>query len=102
MTAEETRALIDCLTHEDCTIRLWGAMYWCLGLTHDERTELWAMGVYECEGEAPVFKRQLFACPVPRKEDCMRHFLSDVTGMARAFTRWPQRWNGWICKGAGG
>lgn len=77
MTAEETRALIDCLTHEDCTIRLWGAMYWCLGLTHDERTELWAMGVYECEGEAPVFKRQLFACSVPRKEDCMRHFLSE-------------------------
>ncbi|MGN0885637.1 MAG: hypothetical protein ACI4RT_01440 [Candidatus Spyradenecus sp.] len=85
MTAEETRALIDCLTHEDCTIRLWGAVYWCLGLTHDERTGLWAMGVYECEGDTPVFKRQLFSYSAPCKEACMRHFLEDRYWEGRSF-----------------
>ena len=35
MTADETNRLIDCVTYEDCTLRLKDSIYWCLGLTYN-------------------------------------------------------------------
>ena len=85
MNSEECKAFIDCLTYEDCTIRLYDRVYWCLGLTYSEVTGLWTIGVYECEACTPVFIRQLFLYTSRRKDECMNHFLEERYWNGKSF-----------------
>ncbi|MDO5462902.1 MAG: hypothetical protein Q4F99_05400 [bacterium] len=85
MTADETRRFLDCLTYEDNTIKLYGKVYWCLGVTYDQNTEIYAMYVYE--GDPVTYKsiRDLFAIESTSRDECMQCFIEDKFWDGKSF-----------------
>ena len=85
MTALETKEVVDSVTHEDCTVRLRGRVYWCCGLTSDLETSEFSLYVYECDAHTHAWLRDVFCRTDSTREACMRHFLEDRCWDGKSF-----------------
>lgn len=85
MTAEETRNFIDCVTWEDCTVRLYDRVYWCLGLARYPKDNKIYTQVYEENQTTHEFVRDLLSYASDSKDDCMKHFLEDKYWDGKSF-----------------
>lgn len=85
MTSEEMRNLIDCVTHEDCTVQPNGGIYWCLGMTYDPDKDEYCIEVYEEKSDTHEFIRNLLRYQSKSKDECMKHFLEDKYWDGKSF-----------------
>ena len=85
MTADETNRLIDCVTYEDCTLRLKDSIYWCLGLTYNPKENMFCIQVYEENAKTHNFTRMMLSYGSDSKDDCMKHFLEDKYWDGKSF-----------------
>ena len=85
MTALETTEFIDCVTHEDCTVRLHGKVYWCCGLSCNKAIPEFRLYVYECDTNSHEWIRDVFQWKDSTREACMRHFLEDQYWDGKSF-----------------
>lgn len=85
MTIEETRNLIDSLTWEDCTVKLYGKIYWCIGLARYPKDNKFHISVLEADPVTYEGKRDLLSYASDNKEDCMKHFLEDKYWDGKSF-----------------
>lgn len=85
MTTEETKALLECLMYEDCTVRLYGKIYWCCGITHDLKTGTCAMSVFEIAPVTREWVRGMFDIEAPTADECMNHFIEDKFWDGKSF-----------------
>lgn len=85
MNQGEIRNFVDCMTYEDCTVRLGGKVFWCLGVTHDAETGVCHVGVWECDPDTFDFTENKLNFTGCSTEECMRHFLEDKYWNGRAF-----------------
>ncbi len=84
MTTNEITDFIDSMTWEDSTVRLYGKVYWCLGLG------LYPDGKYHIqvfEGDPVTYEgiRDLLRYSSDSKDDCMKHFLEDKYWDGKSF-----------------
>ena len=83
MTSQETTNFIDCVSFEDCTVSLYGHIYWCLGLTWNGA--VYCIQVYEDNPVTHEFVRELITYKSPSKDDCMKHFIEDKYWDGKSF-----------------
>lgn len=77
MTTEEISNFIDSVSWEDCTIKLYDKIYWCLGPARSPKDNKIHISVFE---ENPITHegvRDLLSYCSDSKDDCMKHFLED-------------------------
>ena len=84
MTTEEVNRFVDCVTYEDCTVRLYGHIYWCLGLARYPDGKIYAQ-VYEDKPDTHEFVRELLSYGSDSYDDCMKHFLEDKYWDGKSF-----------------
>lgn len=85
MTAEETKILLECLLYEDCTIQLYGKIYWCCGVTHDLETGICAMSVYEIDPVTHEWVRSMFDIEAFTADECMNRFIEETFWDGKSF-----------------
>ncbi len=84
MTDKEIREFIECMTWEDCTVRLYGKVYMCLGLTTHEDNKIYIQ-VYEENSHIHEWVRDLLSYGSDSADDCMKHFLEDKYWDGKSF-----------------
>lgn len=77
MTNAEIDDFIDCMTWEDCTVRLYGKTYWCLGLARYPGDGKVRIQVFEANPVTHEGIRDLLSYASDSRNDCMEHFLND-------------------------
>lgn len=85
MTSPEIRDFVDCVTHEDCTVRLHGKIYWCLGLSRYPKDNKLRIQVYEGDPVTYECIRDMLSYASDFKDDCMKHFLEDKYWDGKSF-----------------
>lgn len=85
MTAQETKEFIDCVTHEDCTVRWRDGVYWCNGVTHDPKTGECAIAVWQLDPTNYEDIRDLLDFTGRSTDECMKRFLEDKYWDGRTF-----------------
>lgn len=85
MTLEETKSFIDCITHEDCTIRLHGHIFWCNGLAKYDDGKFNIL-VYELDkNDIHKWVRDILDYSSASPDECMKHFLEDKYWDGKSF-----------------
>ena len=85
MTNQEISDFINSMTFEDCTVLLYGRLYWCLGLCSDIKNNRHTMMVYEEDSVNDKWIRTLFDYASTSRDDCMKHFLYDKYWDGKSF-----------------
>ena len=85
MTAKEATDFIDSVTWEDCTVRLHGKLYWCLGLARYPSDNKLRIQVFEEDPVTREWIRYLLNYASDSKDDCMKHFLEDKYWDGKSF-----------------
>ncbi len=85
MTTEEANNFIDCVTYEDCTIQLYGHIYWCNGLSRYPDGKYHIL-VYELD-KNDIYKwvRDILDYGSNSRDDCMKHFVEDKYWDGKSF-----------------
>ena len=85
MTTEESNRFIDCVSYEDCTIRLYGRIYWCNGLARYPDGKYHIL-VYELDKD-DIYKwlRDILDYSSDSRDDCMKHFVEDKCWDGKSF-----------------
>ena len=85
MTSQETAAFIDSMTWEECTVRLYGKLYWCLGITRYPSDNKLRIQVFEANPITYEGIRDMLSYASDSKDDCMKHFLEDKYWDGKSF-----------------
>ncbi len=85
MTAEEINLFVDSMTYEDNTVRLYGKIYWCVGLSWNEDKKKHYIIVMEADPITYDSVRNLLTYESPSRNDCMKHFLEDKYWDGKSF-----------------
>lgn len=85
MKTEEINRFIDCMTYEDNTVKLFGKVYWCLGLTYDPETKIYSISVFEADPVTHEGIRDMLFYKSKSRDDCMKHFLEDKYWDGKSF-----------------
>ena len=85
MTTEEANNFIYCVTYEDCTIQLYGHIYWCNGLSRYPDGKYHIL-VYELD-KNDIYKwvRDILDYGSNSRDDCMKHFVEDKYWDGKSF-----------------
>lgn len=86
MTSEEIAAFIDSITWEDCTVMLYGKLYWCLGLARYPIDNKIHIQVYEDDPVTYELIRDMLDYASDSRDDCMKHFLEDKYWDGKSFS----------------
>lgn len=77
MTNNEIREFIDCITYQDCKVKLNGEIYWCMGISWSKESNKYNVSVYEENPHTHEFIRELFSYSSSSKDECIRRFLNE-------------------------
>ena len=84
MTTEEASRFIDSMTWEDSTVRLYGRVYWCLGLARHPDGKI-HIQVFEANPATYEAGRDLLSYYSDSRDDCMKHFIEDKYWDGKSF-----------------
>lgn len=84
MTTEEINRFVDSMTWEDSTVRLYGKIYWCLGLARNPDGKVYIQ-VFEADPETYEAVRDLLSYGSDSRDDCMKHFIEDKYWDGKSF-----------------
>ena len=84
MTMDETNRFIDSMTREDSTVRLYGRLYWCLGLARYPDGKI-RIQVFEADPVTHEAVRDLLSYDSDSRDDCMKHLLEDKYWDGKSF-----------------
>ena len=85
MTTEEMTDFIDSMTWEDCTVRLYNKLYWCLGVARYPKDGKLRIQVFEADPITYEGVRDLLSYASDSTDDCMKHFLEDKYWDGKSF-----------------
>lgn len=84
MTTEEANRFLDSMTWEDNTVRLYGEVFWCLGLAQYPDGKI-HIQVFEAKPITYEGGRDLLSYASDSRDDCMKHFIEDKYWDGKSF-----------------
>ena len=85
MTTEEISAFLDCVTHEDCTVKWRNGIYWCLGLTYSPEEKEYCLEVYKDDAVTHEFVCEILSYTSPSQKECIKHLTEDKIWDGKSF-----------------